>query len=247
MLSLPLPLVLLALSIILVLASSFSFSPSSPSRLCVLPHHHPTAIFSSTITTQEDEAKQQRSSSQHDVQNQQQLTSTSTAHECKGCKRTFKTRNSLFRHLRGDDIHDIDNIDNNVDCPLSMGAKPEKELLFTTAIRYGYYYYNNENSSNEIVARLIHDGFVHYMTTFLGSGDGDAHGDGDEDDDFTVSTSALTYGTAAKMRQPSLRYEHCYLLIPQLIHLYHCYQAQFSIFYTYLLFYILPTEGKMKR
>ena len=109
--------------------------------------------------------------------------------ECKGCNTQFNSRNALFRHLRGED-------EASINCPLSMGAVSEEEILMTAVIRYGYFSENMENATtNEIVADRIYEAFVQSMNGFL-----------DENEfDGDVQTSALSYSTAAKMRQPSLR------------------------------------------
>jgi len=140
-------------------------------------HRYPTAIFS-TVTPPYNEEKRQ--------QHHQQL------HQCQGCNRTFKSRNSLFKHLRGED-------EASVDCPLASMTATEEELLMTTVLRYGYYDYsmeerrNNGTTSNEFVANMLHNAFERHVHTFL------------EGYNFTVSTGGLTYSTAAKLRQPSLR------------------------------------------
>lgn len=127
-------------------------------------------------------------------------------------------------HLRGED-EDI-----ALDCPLASsaafaggaGKSSEKELLLTTIIRYGYIWDGNSidddervmGSNNEIVATMIQEEFVHLVNAFLV---GEEVNKTDTTTKTTASAmdeptptsssctiSALTYSTAAKLRQPSL-------------------------------------------
>jgi len=95
----------------------------------------------------------------------------------------------LFKHLRGED-------DASINCPLSVSPANEEEILMAAAIRYGYYYDGNikEDTPNEVVANMIYQAFKHQMDIFLD----------DKEDGELFTASALTYSTAAKMRQPSL-------------------------------------------
>lgn len=95
----------------------------------------------------------------------------------------------MFKHLRGED-------DASINCPLSVSPANEEEILMAAAIRYGYYYDGNikEDTPNEVVANMIYQAFKHQMDIFLD----------DKEDGELFTASALTYSTAAKMRQPSL-------------------------------------------
>lgn len=155
-------------------------------------HRQPTAILSSTISpiTRQDEEK---------------------LLQCQGCKRIFNSRNALFKHIRGDD-------EASADCPIAMQAKPmlEEELLMTTAIRYGYYGEPDGSTEigqamNDLVANMIHDAFVHHVNGFI-DGENALHDDGNLNlgrsqfrEGKIFSTTALTYSSAAIMRQPALR------------------------------------------
>jgi hypothetical protein len=90
-------------------------------------------------------------------------------------------------------------------------ASRGKEILLTTVIRYGYVVNNMEAVSsqtndsreiqykvglNDIVANTIHDAFVNLTTAFF---------EREDLDSIEFSTSALSWSTAAKLRQPSLR------------------------------------------
>eukprot|EP00804_Cyclotella_cryptica_P031409 CCRYP_012212-RA/>CCRYP_012212-RA protein AED:0.33 eAED:0.33 QI:0/0.33/0.5/1/0.33/0.5/4/647/1166 len=132
---------------------------------------------------------------------------------CQICKRSFHSRNALFRHLRGEDATDYD-------CHLEarkMGMKGslsslDKDMSLTAVLRYGYLVHNhadspskhNETSTdirnnvgyNEIVANTIHEAFLNLTASFF---------EEEKTNSVTLSTSALTYSTAAKLRQPSLR------------------------------------------
>ncbi|KAL7520833.1 hypothetical protein ACHAWX_005536 [Stephanocyclus meneghinianus] len=134
-------------------------------------------------------------------------------HNCQICKRSFHSRNALFRHLRGEDPSDYE-------CHLEakkMGIKGstsslDKDLSLTAVVRYGYLVHSHAHSRskhnqtstdirntmgyNEIVANTIHQAFRNLTTNFF------------EDrlsNSVQFSTSALTYSTAAKLRQPSLK------------------------------------------
>ena len=177
----PTPCLILALLVLLINSVS-CFSPTlRASRLGLQKNRHPSAIFS-TIDVPISEQEEGKKS-------QQQLI------ECQGCNATFASRNALFRHLRGED-------EASFSCSLSM-ATSEEELLMATVIRYGYYYDGNTSmvggaGANEIVANIVYKAFVHQMNTFL---DREDHSD---DEGNMFSSSALTYSSAAKMRQPSL-------------------------------------------
>ncbi len=137
-------------------------------------------------------------------------------HECLACKLKFPTRNALFRHLRGED-EDLAAVEN---CPVASsaalagsGARAEKELMLTAVVRYGYIWKDNaandENvfgneGKNEFVAVQIQEEFVHVANYFWGQNGGDTDGTKSTGDTSYCSTSALTYSTAAKLRQPSL-------------------------------------------
>ena len=168
--------------LILLINSVSCFSPTfRASRLGLQKNRHPSAIFSTIDAaqiSQQDEGKK----SQHQLI------------ECQGCNATFASRNALFRHLRGED-------EASASCSLSMATTIE-ELLMATVIRYGYYYDGDTSieggdGANEIVANIVYKAFVHQMNTFL-------EGEDSNDKGNEFSSSALTYSSAAKMRQPSL-------------------------------------------
>ena len=122
-------------------------------------------------------------------------TSTSTIprlHECQECSEKFQSRNALFRHIR----------DAHIDVP-------DIEVLSTTVIvRYGYIILdytqvnnvgdgsNSDTLNNELVANMIHESFQHCLSDFI-----QHH----KCNPSEMMTTALTYSTAAKNRQPSLR------------------------------------------
>ena len=187
------PPVLLAL--LMALTSSLSPSPrrvlNFANQISQSSHRQPTAILStiSPITRQDEEKLLQ----------------------CQGCKRTFNSRNALFKHIRGDD-------EASADCPIAMQAKPmlEEELLMTTVIRYGYYGELDGSTEiglamNDVVASMIHEAFVHHVNGFL-DGENALHGDGNLNlgrsqfrEGKIFDTTALSYSSAAIMRQPALR------------------------------------------
>ena len=106
-------------------------------------------------------------------------------HECQQCGETFQSRNALFRHIR--DTHE---------------EVPDVEVLSSSVvIRYGYIINdqsndNNDSSINEFVADTIHSSFQQCLSEFL-----QAHECIAEE----MLTTAITYSSAAKTRQPSLR------------------------------------------
>ncbi|KAL7548226.1 hypothetical protein ACHAWF_011517 [Thalassiosira exigua] len=115
-------------------------------------------------------------------------------YQCEGCNRIFESRNALFRHLRGQD-------DSSSECSLSAGNinEGEVEVSMSAVIRYGYFDASEGNTStNELVATIIHESFIRQTDKILDTTCGGAQ-------HFNFSTSALTYSTAAKLRQPSLR------------------------------------------
>jgi hypothetical protein len=102
------------------------------------------------------------------------------------CIIAFQSRNALFRHIR--DTH---------------AEVPDTEVLSTTVlVRYGYII--NEQPSNddadtpinEFVANMMNASFQHCLSEFLQS---------QECSPSELMTTALTYSSAAKTRQPSLR------------------------------------------
>ena len=153
-------------------------------------HRQPIAILSTISPSHQDEEK---------------------LLQCQGCKRIFNSRNALFRHIRGDD-------EASTDCPIAMQAKPmlEEELLMTTVIRYGYYGELDGSTEigqamNDVVANMIHGAFVHHVNGFL-DGENSLHNDGNQNrwrsqfrEGKIFSTTALSYSSAAIMRQPALR------------------------------------------
>ena len=127
--------------------------------------------------------------------------------QCQGCKRKFDSRNALYRHIRGDDEY--------LDCRIAIEAKPqsEVELLMTAVIRYGYYDGNLDDSNksghaaNEVVANMIHEAFIQHVNAYL---DGENtfqqnFGRSTFREGKVFSTTALSYSSAAIMRQPALR------------------------------------------
>lgn len=186
---------LLVLLALLTAHSASSFSPNQRRRaLCAeqilqSSPRHPTAIRS-TI------------SPHRDADGKEKLL------QCQGCDRTFKSRNALFRHIRGDD-------EASVDCAIATRASPqlEEELLMTAVIRYGYYDGNldrsmeNSHATNEVVANMIHEAFVQHVNTYL---DGESAllqqnlGRSKFREGKIFSTTALSYSSAAIMRQPAL-------------------------------------------
>lgn len=96
----------------------------------------------------------------------------------------------------------------------------EKEVLLTTVIRYGYLVKNrtsliskdtrsaanieNRVGCNEIVADKIHQAFLNVTKSFFLNVTKSFFADM-QSSSVELSTSALTYSTAAKLRQPSLR------------------------------------------
>jgi hypothetical protein len=88
-------------------------------------------------------------------------------------------------------------------------ATQEKEISMTTVIRYGYITKNKQAIAsqdksrdiqyrmgvNDIVANAIHDTFVNLTTALFE----------EQSTSVALSTSALSWSTAAKLRQPSLR------------------------------------------
>jgi len=107
-------------------------------------------------------------------------------HECQECAETFQSRNALFRHIR--DTH---------------AEVPDIELLSTTVlVRYGYIISEQANDDdadvpiNEFVANQIQLSFQHCLSEFLQI---------QECTPNEFLTTALTYSSAAKNRQPSLR------------------------------------------
>lgn len=110
-------------------------------------------------------------------------------YQCQGCNKTFISRDQLFKHLRGED-------EASINCPLSVSSADEEEILLAAAIRYGYHYNGDikDDEPNEVIANRIYQAFEHQIDIFLD----------DKENDESFTTSALTYSTAAKMRQPSL-------------------------------------------
>ena len=128
---------------------------------------------------------------------------------CKLCQRSFSSRNAIFRHLRGDDS-------DNSDCYVKaaqMGmegikSSQTKEISLTAVIRYGYIVKNRnafktddkrdiqyQIGINDIIANTIHDTFVNLTRSVFT----------EKPNDIEFTTSALSWSTAAKLRQPSLR------------------------------------------
>jgi hypothetical protein len=107
-------------------------------------------------------------------------------YECQECQGTFQSRNALFRHIR--DTH---------------AEVPDIEVLSTTVlVRYGYII--NEQPSadtpiNEFVANMINASFQTCLSKFLQN---------QECAQSELLTTALTYSSAAKNRQPSLRQDN---------------------------------------
>lgn len=183
------------------LALTLAWTPSSS-----LPSHHASTALRrgviggrrllSTMTSSEEKQEEEK-------QRQQQK----PVLECQFCRQPFKSRNALFRHLKGED-------EDGYDCFVAasklggMEAPPsEKEVSLTAVFRYGYLV--NENSStelntstdvesnegyNDVVANMIHQAFVDIVNERLLVGE-----------NGTITTSALSSSTAAKLRQPSLR------------------------------------------
>ena len=122
--------------------------------------------------------------------------------ECHGCRRTFATRNALFRHLRGEDA-------TSGDCPLSAAARTaEEELRRTVVVRYGYLADGGAGGrsappTNEAVATAIHSGFLRLATAFAKHNV--TRPERGEEEDAPARTSALAHSTATKLRRPSLR------------------------------------------
>lgn len=103
-------------------------------------------------------------------------------HECQECAEKFQSRNALFRHIR--DEH---------------AEVPDIELLSTTVVvRYGYIIIEDdpEVPINEFVANEIQSSFQYCLSEFLHN---------QECSPNECLTTALTYASAAKNRQPSLR------------------------------------------
>jgi hypothetical protein len=149
---------------------------------------HATAVFSTTISPSEEKIL-----------------------ECHGCKRIFNSRNALFKHIRGDG-------ETVMDCSIAMKSKPmlEEELLMTAVIRYGYFdgrtdgSINSNQATNEVVAKMIHEAFIHSVNRFLNEEDDNEIGNENVGrsqfrEGKIFSTIALSYSTAAIMRQPALR------------------------------------------
>ena len=149
---------------------------------------HATAIFSTTISPSEEKIL-----------------------ECHGCKRIFNSRNALFKHIRGDG-------ETVMDCSIAMKSKPmlEEELLMTAVIRYGYFdgrtdgSINSNQATNEVVAKMIHEAFIHSVNRFLNEEDDNEIGNENVGrsqfrEGKIFSTTALSYSSAAIMRQPALR------------------------------------------
>lgn len=132
--------------------------------------------------------------------------------QCQGCKRTFNSRNALFKHIRGDE-------EASMNCPIALQAKPmvEEEFLMTTVIRYGYYRERDGtptsiHTTNEVVANMIHEAFSHHVNCFLGdenalnANENQKFGGRSQFREGAIfSTTALSYSSAAIMRQPALR------------------------------------------
>ncbi len=108
-------------------------------------------------------------------------------HECQECAETFESRNALFRHIR--DAH---------------AEVPDIELLSSTVlVRYGYIISeladncdDDDSPINEFVANKIRHSFQYCLSEFL------------QEQECTPNeylTTAVTYASAAKNRQPSLR------------------------------------------
>mmetsp|Transcript_18089 Transcript_18089/g.37912 ORF Transcript_18089/g.37912 Transcript_18089/m.37912 type:complete len:1196 (-) Transcript_18089:78-3665(-) len=137
-------------------------------------------------------------------------------HECSACKVKFPTRNALFRHLRGED-DDLAAVEN---CPVASSsamagsaARTEKELTMTAVVRYGYVWKENATNDdnligiegkNDFIAIKIQEEFIHLANCFLAQNGADTDGTKSTCDTSPCTTSALTYSTAAKLRQPSL-------------------------------------------
>jgi FkbM family methyltransferase len=128
-----------------------------------------------------------RSSTTTTLHSTSTTSTTPRLHECQECSEKFQSRNALFRHIR--DAHtDV----------------PDIEVLSTTVIvRYGYIILddigdgsNSDTQNNELVANMIHESFQHCLSEFL------QH---QKCNPSEMMTTALTYSTAAKNRQPSLR------------------------------------------
>ena len=139
-------------------------------------------------------------------QNQSVLTDSLT---CKLCNRSFSSRNAIFRHLRGEDSDDSDCYVKAAQMGME-GTKSSttKEISLTAVIRYGYVVNNREAFKtddnrdiqyqmgiNDIIANRIHDAFVNLTTSVFN----------EEANPIELTTSALSWSTAAKLRQPSLR------------------------------------------
>jgi len=116
-------------------------------------------------------------------QHQQSTTSPNLDDEgmfvCSGCGERYKSRNSLFRHLRGSD-------EASLSCELAESK--EIELLKTVVVRFGYHVIGEDiNSANDHVAQYIKQAFCELAQNVT-----------------NVTVSGLSYSTATKLRQPSL-------------------------------------------
>ena len=179
---------LVLLALFTALSSSFSpihRTPLYAERNLLSSPRHTTAIFSAT---RQDDALRK---------GDEKLL------QCQGCNRKFDSRNALFRHIRGDD--------ESLDCPIAIEAKPqsEVELLVTAVIRYGYLDDSTKSgrATNEVVANMIHEAFIQHVNTFL---DGENSiqqnlGRSTFREGKIFGTTALSYSSAAIMRQPALR------------------------------------------
>jgi tRNA U38,U39,U40 pseudouridine synthase TruA len=143
-------------------------------------------------------------------QEDRQLLKPIDALTCKLCKRSFSSRNAIFRHLRGEDADDSECYIKASEMGM-QGAKAskEKEILKTAVIRYGYIINDKEaltsldksrdvqyrTGVNDIVANRIHDAFVNLTNAVFE----------EQSTSVDLTTSALSWSTSAKLRQPSLR------------------------------------------
>lgn len=128
---------------------------------------------------------------------------------CSGCGERYKSRNSLFRHLRGSD-------EASLWCPLAESK--EYELLQTVVIRFGYHVDEDINSANDYVAQQIKQAFCELAKNNGGRSTDKALALPRDDDQrgrdvfmtalakssVSVIVSGLSYSTATKLRQPSL-------------------------------------------
>lgn len=132
---------------------------------------------------------------------------------CKLCNATFATRNAVFRHLRGQDADRSDCYIKAAKLGMEGTKSLTKEISMTAVIRYGYLVENEDvlPSSldttseiqykvgiNDIVATVIHETFVNLTDDYLKR----------ESHSIELSTTALSWSTAAKLRQPSLRQDN---------------------------------------